>query len=65
MTDTIKPNVTKELDQFSRDLCHQLAANYGEKYLRTEVIYGFSAFLGAVVEAVKKRDCEPEKRSGL
>jgi hypothetical protein len=45
----------KEIEQFSKAVCQNLAAHYGDRYTQTTVIYGLTAFFAAVHNAVKRR----------
>jgi hypothetical protein len=43
----------QEIEQFSRELCHNLAERHGDQYTHSEVIYGLAAFLTAVRQAIR------------
>jgi hypothetical protein len=57
---TITPNATdthtfKEIEQFSKDVCQNLANQYGDQFKQSEVIYGLTAFLSAIHQAMKRK----------
>jgi hypothetical protein len=54
-TSTPNAQTFKEIEQFSKELCQDLATKYGDRYERSEVVYGLAAFLAAVHQAVKKQ----------
>ena len=43
----------KQIERYSKEVCQNLAARYGDKFQQTEVTYGLAAFLTAVHIAVK------------
>lgn len=59
--DTISAHTFKEIEQFSKEVCQNLATKYGDRYTKVEVIYGLTAFLAAVHHAVKQPS-KKEKR---
>jgi hypothetical protein len=54
-TSTPNAQMFKEIEQFSKELCQDLATQYGDCYEQSEVVYGLAAFLTAVHQAVKNQ----------
>lgn len=53
--DTANAHTFKEIEQFSKELCQNLATKSGDRFTKPEVIYGLTAFLAAVHHAVKRQ----------
>lgn len=52
---TVDTHTFKEIEQFSKDVCQNLATRYGDQFRQSEVIYGLTAFLTAVHQAVRRQ----------
>ncbi len=55
-TSTPNTQTFQEIEQFSKELCEELAKAQGDHYRQPEVIYGLAAFLTAVRQALKNPD---------
>jgi hypothetical protein len=50
----LDPNSFKEIEQFSKQVCQGLAVKHGDQFKQTQVVYGLTAFLSAVHQAVNR-----------
>ena len=60
LSEAVNTQTFKQIEAFSKAVCHNLAARSGNRYETSEIIYGLTGFLAAVHVAVRRQS---DKRS--